>query len=497
MNGTNNLDKITDFDTYLIELNKIKKNVMILLSVKDTVGLHFRQESAELLNKIGIATNLSGKHGHSYIGLINKGKVVVDTLSSTNEDLNIRLDCNDKEIILYSSVYTRNNLSDIRIEDINYSIDLRGLNIVVYDISLDNVVDMVCFDTHVRSNICYRRKEKSEVQSVINERNIERLQRQLSNLQKNFDKLNNIISTESGKLQLMLWHSMCANGESQTDNKKRFFRAMPAATGDFRKLQQAGVILLKVFDDICRKNNIEYWITGGTLLGAIRHGGFIPWDDDADVCMMRSEIPKLKKALEGNDEFFLDEFCSVRHTEPAAMNHNYQVHFNIKNTPYSLDIFVCDFSENFDQTFVKKLREFKNAMGRESLELSRKMHGNKDVPNKRYDKEFLDLFWDHYEKSKVLYGNESKENYVIWALDNVQSTQGYKVFFPKDTIFPLKELQFEGGLYLAPNDPESYIEQMFGDYYSVPDDMLHKHFNMTEDRIIVLRDVIKKYEYLL
>lgn len=52
--------------------------------------------------------------------------------------------------------------------------------------------------------------------------------------------------------------------------------------------------LIRDTHDAFTKKGIEYWITGGTLLGAVRHSGLIPWDDDADICVMRKDVPKLK-----------------------------------------------------------------------------------------------------------------------------------------------------------------------------------------------------------
>ena len=66
---------------------------------------------------------------------------------------------------------------------------------------------------------------------------------------------------------------------------------------ELKQLQSIELELLIEFNRICRKYNIIYSIDGGTLLGAVRHGGFIPWDDDADVIMVRSEYEKFRSVV--------------------------------------------------------------------------------------------------------------------------------------------------------------------------------------------------------
>ncbi|MDR2901749.1 MAG: LicD family protein, partial [Lactobacillales bacterium] len=75
---------------------------------------------------------------------------------------------------------------------------------------------------------------------------------------------------------------------------------LPAATGILRKIQLANVKILQEIDRVCNENNLKYWIDFGTLIGAVRHKGYVPWDDDIDICMMREDYDKILNIFNKN-----------------------------------------------------------------------------------------------------------------------------------------------------------------------------------------------------
>jgi len=137
-----------------------------------------------------------------------------------------------------------------------------------------------------------------------------------------------------------------------------------------KHLQELELMILKDFIKICDDNNLTYYIYGGSLLGAVRHHGFIPWDDDIDVIMFREDFEKFKKCfmLYDNDKyellsyethddfFFLFSKLSLKGTRFEEWWVN-QVNFNVG---INIDIFVLDHvSDNnlkcFFQTKIPRL----------------------------------------------------------------------------------------------------------------------------------------------
>ena len=147
------------------------------------------------------------------------------------------------------------------------------------------------------------------------------------------------------------------------ENKKRIssldissygnVRDIPPADGFLRDYQLCLFTILKEFDRVCAVNNIRYWLSGGTLLGAVRHGGFIPWDDDVDVDMMRQDYKNFIETF-NNSTTNPDLYCELWRDENAAATFILKIkHKKIKQA--FIDIFPHDFYIKGVKGFEKKL----------------------------------------------------------------------------------------------------------------------------------------------
>ena len=87
--------------------------------------------------------------------------------------------------------------------------------------------------------------------------------------------------------------------------------------------------LLQSFDTVCKKHDIDYWLDYGTLLGAIRHQGFIPWDTDTDVGMLRSDYGVFLE--KGVPELPQDIFFQTPETEPAMASWRWLVEARLRD----------------------------------------------------------------------------------------------------------------------------------------------------------------------
>ena len=114
---------------------------------------------------------------------------------------------------------------------------------------------------------------------------------------------------------------------------------------NLRACQLKQLAILEVVDKICRRNFISYWLDGGTLLGAVRHGGFIPWDDDIDIAMRSEDLRRFAEvaAAELPDGLFLQ----TRQTDPEVEEPIVKVR--------DLNSFYVEAGDNFAAAYQKGL----------------------------------------------------------------------------------------------------------------------------------------------
>lgn len=497
--------EITQIGEYIAELNNIKENKLIIFTVKDTSGFCFENIAVENMKKLGLNTDLRMKHGHSYAAIINKGNVIFERLSQSDESIileNKKLENEGVTINVMSSVFRRENMSVMMIDNIDYSLNGRGLNIVIYDYDKRKIEDSIVFDTHVKGNPANRANPVKEGYycDVDNPISFSVLSSLIKKQNKELESIKTQMDINNAKMQLLMWQIFKKEGEDEAETKKRFFTMLPKATGRLRKFQLVNAVTMKFFDELCRKNNIEYWLTFGTLLGAVRNKGFIPWDDDSDVCMIREEYEKLKLAIKDDENIMTYNFHEIYGPGFKYFGHGYKIKIVGYNGIATLDIFVFDFADENVEKHVSGINKIKADMGCSAweprlsvipdtkIQIRKGFHsGSKEY---KICNEFFQKFLKSYTK---LLGNKSKKDYIVWAIDNTIPRWSSRRIIESDLIFPLREIEFEGHIYLCPNKPEEYLSIFYGDIYSIPNDILNRHFELGSGEEEELDKVLERF----
>lgn len=267
-----------------------------------------------------------------------------------------------------------------------------------------------------------------------------------------------------------------------------------------REIQLAVLSMLSEFDKICKRNNICYFAIAGTLLGAVRHGGFIPWDDDVDLAIMRDEFNKLKAlpVEEWGDrlEFVTAEDGDLRHDHifPRIYlkNSKIQSYDDVENwidpgtkkpwnTGLFIDIYIFEPIADDDRVYRRILTKgarnekiykgckleanYHTAKGfRKWKRFYRYMYGKASravwkTPWARIDHHFTAMI----EKSQK--GEQIGCYYAPFGLF-FGGFDSYKL--RKEDIFPLETLPFEDMLLPVPHHADACLAKDFGDDYMTP-----------------------------
>lgn len=153
---------IEDIYEYLDYLYRIRKDHIILMAAKDTLGLALDEKAAEKFKKLGIHNSLNGKHGRSFAAVLKGGKNIYEEMGTGQNPIETHLETDHVPIELVSRVYQNGNEAKIKWDGRDYAVNQRGINIVVIAQETGVIEDSVCFDTHTREFKCFRKTDDTE-----------------------------------------------------------------------------------------------------------------------------------------------------------------------------------------------------------------------------------------------------------------------------------------------------------------------------------------------
>ena len=239
-------------------------------------------------------------------------------------------------------------------------------------------------------------------------------------------------------------------------------------TDELRKLQLVELNLLKVFDKICKKNNLTYWLGYGSVLGAVRHGGFIPWDDDIDVCMPMEDYKKFLKIAEKQ---LPEEILLCYPHRGSKYNKLFAKLMDRRTTFIERYASLCDGEFYGIYLDIFPYIQYPAISEKLTVWLTKNMM-------------FLRWRKNQYQKISILrIGYWFMVSFLllffklVWAVLSIRKCD-YMEIIPEDNgyfkrvhcndIFPLKSIRFEDDDFPAPQNTDAYLRTFYGDYMTLP-----------------------------
>ena len=255
---------------------------------------------------------------------------------------------------------------------------------------------------------------------------------------------------------------------------------LPKATGQIRDIQLANLALLKELDYVCKQNNLQYWLDGGTQLGAIRHRGFIPWDDDIDVGMIRDDYEKIIEAFRKtskNSNIFADYYRDKKNPAQIIIKVQHKICKYL-----FVDIFPFDF---YGKTLNKE-EQLEKSNYIKTLISELKKNSSYNMNNEEIRTRNSEIM-----KSKILsIPNTEINTDIVWGIDFHHQWKNW--FTEYNVLYPLKTIEFENQNFPCINKPNEYLTRLYGNYMSYPKKIGYGHsayVNLTEQDKKVIEEL--------
>lgn len=247
---------------------------------------------------------------------------------------------------------------------------------------------------------------------------------------------------------------------------------------DLRQLQLIQLEMLLEVDRICKKNNIKYAIIAGTFLGAVRHKGYIPWDDDADVAMLRSEYDRFCLVCE--KELDTERFYLQTHANTPGYRWGYGkirrkgtefVRKGQEHMPYPTGIFIDIFPlDNVpDNLLIRRIHNMACTVVRKMLwsPVGAKTDSNVMMRGvyrllSLFSRDFVFALYDWIKRT-----SNKRVTQLVRILTFPTPENGYYGYYRKWYV-ELEDIEFEGHGFPGPRDYDGYLTFKFGNYRELP-----------------------------